>query len=33
MHMIHKGLRLLDSCNELSFADQLYASAGKIRSV
>lgn len=33
MHMIRKGQLLLESCIELSFADQFYALAGKIRPV
>jgi putative transposase len=33
MHMIRKGQLLLESCIELSFADQSYALAGKIRPV
>ena len=33
MHMIRKGRRLLESCIELSFADQFYALAGQIRPV
>ena len=33
MHMIRKGQFLLESCIELSFADQFYALAGKIRPV
>ena len=31
MHMIRKGQLLLKGCSELSFADQFYALAGKIR--
>ena len=31
MHMIRKGQLLLQGCSELSFADQFYALAGKIR--
>jgi putative transposase len=31
MHMIRKGQLLLECCNGLSFADQFYALAGKIR--
>ena len=33
MHMIRKGQLMLEGCNELSFADQFYALAGKIRPV
>ena len=33
MHMIRKGQILLKGCSELSFADQFYALAGKIRPV
>ena len=33
MHMIRKGQLLLEGCPELSFADQFYALAGKIRPV
>ena len=33
MHMIRKGQLLLKGCSELSFADQFYALAGKIRFV
>jgi putative transposase len=33
MHMIRKGQLLLEGCTELSFADQFYALAGKIRPV
>jgi len=33
MHMIRKGQLLLQGCSELSFADQFYALAGKIRPV
>ena len=33
MHMIRKGQLLLQGCSELSFADQFYALAGKIRLV
>ena len=33
MHMIRKGQLLLEGCIELSFADQFYALAGKIRLV
>ena len=33
MHMIRKGQLLLQGCIKLSFADQFYALAGKIRSV
>jgi len=33
MHMIRKGQLLLKGCSELSFADQFYALAGKIRLV
>ena len=33
MHMIHKGQLMLQGCSELSFADQFYALAGKIRPV
>ena len=31
MHMIPKGQLVLQGCRELSFADQFYALAGKIR--
>ena len=31
MHMIRKGQLVLQGCSELSFADQFYALAGKIR--
>ena len=31
MHMIRKGQLMLEGCIELSFADQFYAWAGKIR--
>ena len=31
MHMVCKGQLLLEGCLELSFADQFYALAGKIR--
>ena len=31
MHMIRKGQLMLQGCSELSFADQFYALAGKIR--
>ena len=33
MHMIRKGQLMLQGCSELSFADQFYALAGKIRLV
>ena len=33
MHMIRKGQLMLKGCNEMSFADQFYALAGKIRAV
>ena len=33
MHMIRKGQLMLEDCIELSFADQFYALAGKIRHV
>nr|WP_255493408.1 IS6 family transposase [Polaromonas sp. H6N] len=33
MHMIRKGQLLLEGCSKLSFADQFYGLAGKIRSV
>ena len=33
MHMIRKGQLLLKGCSELSFADQFYGLAGKIRLV
>ena len=33
MHMIRKGQLMLKDCIELSFADQFYALAGKIRPV
>ncbi len=33
MHMIRKGQLPLKGCSELSFADQFYALAGKIRLV
>jgi len=33
MHMIRKGQLMLKGCSELSFADQFYALAGKIRPV
>ena len=33
MHMILKGQLILKGCNEMSFADQFYALAGKIRPV
>ena len=33
MHMIRKGQLMLRGCNEMSFADQFYALAGKIRPV
>ena len=33
MHMIRKGQLILKDCIELSFADQFYALAGKIRPV
>ena len=33
MHMIRKGHQLLQGCGELSFANQVYALAGQIRSV
>ena len=33
MHMIRKGQLLLEGCTELSFAEQFYALAGKIRPV
>ena len=33
MHMIRKGQLMLKGCNEMSFADQFYALAGKIRPV
>ena len=33
MHMIRKGQLLLEGCIELSFADQFYALAGRIRPV
>ena len=33
MHMIRKGKLLQQGCSELSFADQFYALAGKIRPV
>ena len=33
MHMIRKGQLLLKGCTKLSFADQFYASAGKVRPV
>ena len=33
MHMIRKDQLMLQNCSELSFADQFYALAGKIRSV
>ena len=33
MHMIRKGQLLLQGCIKLSFADQFYALAGKIRPV
>ena len=29
MHMIRKGQLMLKGCNEMSFADQFYAMAGK----
>ena len=32
MHMIRKGQLNVDGCEELSFAEQFYALAGKIRS-
>jgi putative transposase len=31
MHMIRKGQLMMGGCNEMSFADQFYALAGKIR--
>jgi len=33
MHMIRKGQLMLEGCNEMSFADQFYALAGRIRPV
>lgn len=33
MHMIRKVQLMLQGCSELSFADQFYALAGKIRPV
>ena len=33
MHMIRKGQLMIKGCIELSFADQFYALAGKIRPV
>ena len=33
MHMIRKDQLMLQGCSELSFADQFYALAGKIRPV
>ena len=33
MHMIRKGQLMLQGCGELSFADQFYALAGKVRPV
>jgi transposase-like protein len=33
MHMIRKGQRMIQGSEEMSFADQLYALAGKIRPV
>jgi transposase-like protein len=33
MHMIHKGQLILEGWNEMSFADQFYALAGRIRQV
>ena len=33
MHMIRKGQLMLQGCSELSFADQFYALAGKVRLV
>jgi len=33
MHMIRKGQLMLEGCREMSFADQFYALAGKIRPV
>ena len=33
MHMIRKGQLMLEGCIKLSFADQFYALAGKIRPV
>ena len=33
MHMIRKGQLMLQGCSELSFADQFYALAGKVRPV
>ena len=33
MHMIRKGQLMLKGCNEMSFADQFYALAGRIRPV
>ena len=33
MHMIRKGQLMLEGCIELSFADQFYALADKIRLV
>ena len=31
MHMIRKGRLMVEGCNEMSFADQFYALAGRIR--
>src|SRR5665647_2364481 len=31
MHMIRKGQLMMEGCNEMSFADQFYSLAGKIR--
>jgi len=31
MHMISNGQFMLEGCNEMSFADQIYALAGQIR--
>lgn len=33
MHMIRKGQLMMEGADDLSFADQFYALAGKIRSV
>ena len=33
MHMIRKGQLMMNGCGEMSFADQFYALAGKIRPV
>ena len=31
MHMIRKGRLMVEGCNEMSFAEQFYALAGRIR--